>query len=944
MKPLATMFTNRRRLSAGVFWALLVCSCVGYFTHAGDLQSKPDGSINGRTSSTSPGCDCHGFSPSASTTLSVASGSGFTVDPGGTVNLTLTVANGGKQAAGTDIGVRTTATGNTPAGTLAPGVGSGLQVSGSELTHTAPKNFGGGQTSFAFTWTAPTSPGIYYIQAAGNAVDLSNTSGGDQWNWLTPVELTVPGLEVTSPNTAISWCAGSTQNITWTAIGVTNLKIEVAPDGASYSTLIASTPASAGSWAWNIPANQTIGNQYRIRISDAANAARNDISNTNFSIQTTPAITTPPAGVNTCAGGPINMSVTATGSSITYQWRKGGVNISGATGAAYSVTSATANDAGNYDVVVSNGCSSVTSATAAVVINTPPAITTQPISRTVCAAQPVTFSVGATGANLTYQWRKNGTALTGKTSATFEIEAVSNSDVGEYDVVVTGSCAPAVTSSRVTLAMGESPTITAPPTAQTKCQGQPVTFSVTATGTQLSYQWQKGTNPIAGANEATYTIPALAVSDAGSYSVVVSGLCPTPVTSEAVALTVNPLPVITTPPSNQTVLLGSNATLTVVATGTALQYQWKKNGTNIDGKTAATLTLNNVQTSDAADYTVTVQNACGSVTSSVAKLAVIPPGSGALITFNPSQVSFNSVRVGQPSEQVFSNMITNTGDSVLKVTAVTISGTHSGEFTIVTGGGAFDLAPGAVRSMTLRFTPADTGERAATLEIASNAKNTPTASLSGRGVRTNVSTSTPTVNFSTVNVGASRDTTIRVCNTENIAAVVSNLTLGGGGAASFQIVSVNPALPASLATDACIDVVVRFSPSAEGDENATLTVDLQDTPGALVITLNGSGQGQASVPVAMYRSLAAVKVAPNPATEEAAITVNVIRPSRIELSVVDMEGRVVRTLASNDMVAGTRTFVWDGRGSNGARCPSGTYRIMLRGGGELLTTPVVIAR
>lgn len=943
MKPLTTLFTNKRRLSVGVCWALLVGSCIGYFMHAGELQSKPDGSITGRSSTTSPGCDCHSFSPSSSTTLSVASPSGFTVDPGGTVNLTLTVANSSKLAAGTDIGVRTTATGSTPAGTLAPASGSGLQLNGNELTHTSPKNFSGGQTSFAFTWTAPTSPGVYYIQAAGNAVDLSNTTNNDQWNWLTPVELTVPGLEVTAPNTSLTWCAGTTQNITWTAIGVTNIKIEVAADGSNFTTLVASTPASAGTWPWNIPANQTTGNQYRIRISDASNPARNDINNANFSIQVTPAITTPPTGVSTCAGGPINLSVTATGTSLSYQWRKGGVNISGAVNATYSVSSSTANDAGNYDVVVSNGCASVTSASVVVAVNTPPAITTQPTSRAACAAQPVSFSVGATGAGLTYQWRKNGTPLAGKTSATLDIEAVSSSEVGEYDVVITGSCAPPVTSTRATLTMGDPPTITAPPVAQTKCQGQSVTFSVTATGSQLSYQWQKGSNPIPGATEATYSIPVLAVNDAGNYSVVVSGLCSPPATSNAVALTVNPLPVITTQPSDQTVLLGSNATFTVVATGTALQYQWKKNGTNINGKTTATLTLNNVQNSDAGEYTVNIQNACGNVTSSVARLTVIPPGSGALISLNPSQVSFNAVRVGQPSEQVFSNMITNSGDSVLNVTAVTITGAHPGDFAIVEGGGAFDLAPGASRSMTLRFTPADSGERTATLEIASNAKNTATASLSGRGARTSVSTSTPTVNFNTVNLGVSRDTTITICNTESVAAVVTNLTLEGLGAGDYQIVSVNPALPASLGEDECITVVVRFTPSAEGTTSSLLVVDLENNPDVLTITLNGSGQGQSSVPV-IYRSLAGVKVAPNPATDEASITVNVVRPSRIELTVVDSEGRVVRTLAANDMVAGARTFVWDGRGSNGLRCPSGTYRIVLRGGGELLTTPVVIAR
>ena len=88
-------------------------------------------------------------------------------------------------------------------------------------------------------------------------------------------------------------------------------------------------------------------------------------------------------------------------------------------------------------------------------------------------------------------------------------------------------------------------------------------------------------------------------------------------------LTVVLPPSIIQQPASQTVLVGSNATFTVLATGTApLSYQWCKNGSNIGGATNTSLILAGVTTSDSGNYTVIVSNPYASVTSSVAVLTV----------------------------------------------------------------------------------------------------------------------------------------------------------------------------------------------------------------------------------------------------------------------------------------------------------------------------------
>jgi hypothetical protein len=169
-------------------------------------------------------------------------------------------------------------------------------------------------------------------------------------------------------------------------------------------------------------------------------------------------------------------------------------------------------------------------------VNGAPIITGQPTGSTVCLGAPATFSVTATGSGLTYQWRKGGVNITGATSATYTIPATAAGDGGSYDVVITSSCATTATSTAVTLTVNMPPAITVQPTPQTTCLANSATFSVTATGAGLTYQWRKNGVNIAGANASTFTISNVTAADLGNYDVVVTGTCGTPATSNSVAL------------------------------------------------------------------------------------------------------------------------------------------------------------------------------------------------------------------------------------------------------------------------------------------------------------------------------------------------------------------------------------------------------------------------
>ena len=90
-------------------------------------------------------------------------------------------------------------------------------------------------------------------------------------------------IQLNSPNGGENWQVGTSQNITWTSSNVTNVKLEFTTNnGSSWSNIIASTPASAGTYAWTIP--NTPSTQCKVRISDVNNLNITDLSNGVFTI------------------------------------------------------------------------------------------------------------------------------------------------------------------------------------------------------------------------------------------------------------------------------------------------------------------------------------------------------------------------------------------------------------------------------------------------------------------------------------------------------------------------------------------------------------------------------------------------------------------------------------------------------------------------------------
>jgi hypothetical protein len=243
-----------------------------------------------------------------------------------------------------------------------------------------------------------------------------------------------------------------------------------------------------------------------------------------------PSITTQPAAATIVAGSNNVLSVVAAGNGLTYQWYRDSSAVSGATSATYTATAA-----GTYYVVVTASDGAITSANAVITLTSTPVITAQPASATILTGTSQTLSVSADGAELAYQWSRNGSAIAGATQASY-----AASEAGNYAVAVSNA-AGSVTSSTVIIAVSSSvtaPVISVQPTAQTVNGGTGVTFSVTASGASVAYQWYWNDAPIAGATDAIYRITAANANSAGNYKVVVTNTAGA-VTSATAALTVN---------------------------------------------------------------------------------------------------------------------------------------------------------------------------------------------------------------------------------------------------------------------------------------------------------------------------------------------------------------------------------------------------------------------
>lgn len=222
------------------------------------------------------------------------------------------------------------------------------------------------------------------------------------------------------------------------------------------------------------------------------------------------------------------------------------------------------------------------------------------------------------------------------------------------------------------------PRIVRQPWSQLTYGGFATTMSVGAVGAPpLSYQWLFNGRPLLGATNAYVGLTNLQPPDAGSYSVIVTNFSGS-LTSVVAVLTVSTNPSIAIQPTNQSLVAGSTATLSVVASPgpIPITYQWQFNGTNILNATNASFTITSVQITNQGAYDVIVANPYASVVSSNATLLVFDLAAAVNSTDLSWTTSGNPVWVPQFTAThdgvaaAKSGRVSQNGQSILQTTAL----------------------------------------------------------------------------------------------------------------------------------------------------------------------------------------------------------------------------------------------------------------------------------
>lgn len=453
-----------------------------------------------------------------------------------------------------------------------------------------------------------------------------------------------------------------------------------------------------------IPQNATTNTPLRMRVYGEANllstADKNctgtmfigDVEDYAVYIKSTcvaPSITSQPTTPTaTCSGtGTQTLSVTATGDNLTYQWRKGGVAISnntiysGATTNTLTLTNATVNEAGSYDVVVTGACLPVATSNAVIVSVTPsvtPSVTisSSDTDNTFCPGTSVVYTANVIngGTTPTFQWKNKGVNIPNENASTFTTTNLVNNDQISVLITSNATCKTTAnaTSNTLTVTVNTftpSISISSSDIDNSICSGSPVTFTaIPLNAGNANYQWKLNGNTISNANATTYTTSALNNNDYVEVAVTSLEACASPsnASSNQITTKVNALP-------NAIISSGASTCITDPATILNLtgsnglapyEFTYTVNG-NTPTKLSSTIGTINTGTDNTGSYNyeitkVTDANGCSkNITGQTATILLKPLVAPVVTcgTIKPTSLTFNwSALSGATSYQIAYNI------------------------------------------------------------------------------------------------------------------------------------------------------------------------------------------------------------------------------------------------------------------------------------------------
>jgi alpha-tubulin suppressor-like RCC1 family protein len=283
------------------------------------------------------------------------------------------------------------------------------------------------------------------------AVVLAGCSGGGDSSEVPPAAAPL----ITAQPQAVTVADGQAASFTVAARGDA-LRFQWQKNGVNVAGATAATLSIA-----TVALTDT-GARYRVVVSNAGG----EVSSSEVALTVTavaPSLTTQPVPASVLETAAATFTASATGSApLAYQWQRNGVDIAGANTPSFTLAAAALGDNGaTFSVRVSNGAGTVNSTAAQLIVlaaPVAPAIGTQPVAATVTAGQTASFSVVASGSpSLSYQWQRNGVAISGATAVNYTTPATTLADSGAQFRVVVSNGVNSITSAAATLTVQAAP-------------------------------------------------------------------------------------------------------------------------------------------------------------------------------------------------------------------------------------------------------------------------------------------------------------------------------------------------------------------------------------------------------------------------------------------------------------------------------------------------------
>jgi hypothetical protein len=527
-------------------------------------------------------------------------------------------------------------------------------------------------------------------------------------------------------------------------------------------------------------------------------------------------ITADPSNITVCEGQESSFQVSATGSSLSYKWQVDDGNgwreitdnetYQGANSNKL-IIAATPHSLNSYQyrcLVTPQGGSPLTSEAAILTVNSLPKVSSQPTEAIICLGQNATFSIAATGTEVTYQWQVNigdgwdnlvneGPYSGVHTNTLLITNPGASLTNGQYRCLVSGACTPPDASNAVALVINASPSISSQTGNVTTCDGGNATFSVTAIGAGATYQWQisngKGgftdlsnNSTYSGVTSKELAISGVTTSMSGTeYRCIVTGNCAPPANSTPVTLTVRALPSATVQAANSAICAGTSTAINFSGTpGARISYKINEgNPQTIDLNEEGTASVNtgnlssktvyNLLSAQYTDGTSCLQNISSQVQVTVKSLPTVTiNGSTTLCSGNGTTIQF----LGTPNTTV--GYTVNGSASSIEIGNSGSASLATGELTATTEyvltNIAYTEAPGCTQTASgtaqVVINPIPDVDETSNI-VACNNESISTISFSGNVVGTQFSWTNNNTNIGLAAAGTGNITSFKATNVTN---------------------------------------------------------------------------------------------------------------------------------------------------------------------------------